>query len=107
MYKRLRPIGLIAFAVCVLGVGLAAQMEERPHPIFEGLEVGERYDIRWCNAVGARPGNGYCEISNNPGVCQVVELGSDYMVYENRGHTFAVPITQIKFVTLRPSSNRR
>ena len=104
MYQRLRPLGLILFAVCVLAVSLAAQMEEKPHPIFNGLEVGQRYDIRWSGGPGR---TGYCEISDSPGTDQIVELGSDYFVYRETDRTFAVPLAQIKFVTIRTTSLRR
>ena len=107
MYKHLRPIGLIVFAVCVLGVGLAAQVQDRPHPIFEGLEVGERYEINWGDVGRGEIGAGYCEITNNPGNNRVVALGTDHIVFESGGHTLAVPITQIRFVRLRPSARRR
>ena len=106
MYKKLRPFVLIVFALFILGVGLAAQMPDRPHPIFEGLKVGERYAISWGDAERDRIGVGYCEITNNPGNNRVVKIGSDYIVFESGAHTLAVPITQIRFVRLRPSGRR-
>jgi hypothetical protein len=110
MTTRVKQIGLMVFAVVAVGVGVAAQLEERPHPIFTGLKVGDRIDIRWNGITGDRVGSGAVnepvklggfEIYNYNGICKVIKLGPDYIIFEKTGKAYAVHINQIRLVTIR------
>ena len=110
MKVQLRSVALVVFALAVLGVGLAAQLEEQPHPMFEGLKVGDRIDIRFNGVLGERVGSGAVrekvapggfEIYNYNGIDTIVKLGPDYIVFERTNKQYAVHINQIRVVMIR------
>ena len=111
MKIQFRTVALVVFALAILGVGLAAQLEAPPHPIFEGLQVGDRIQVRFNGELGERisspkpPGPevaaGGFEIYNYPGTDTIVKLGPDYIVFKRTNRQYAVPINQIRVVMIR------
>lgn len=111
MKVQFRSVALALFALAVLGVGLAAQMEERPHPMFEGLKVGDRVQIRFNGRLGDRLRDpmpeepevelGGFEVYNYPGIDTIVKLGPDYIVFKRTNKQYAVHISQIRVVMIR------
>lgn len=111
MKVQLRAVALVLFALAILGVGLAAQLEDQPHPIFAGLKVGDRVDVRFNGVLGDRIGRakppepevapGGFEIYNYNGIDTIVALGPDYFVFKRANKQYAVHISQIRVVMIR------
>lgn len=94
MNRKMTSMGILAAAVLLVVIGVAAKFQgDAPHPIFDGLVVGER--------IGINGGNGGFEIRNYSGTMRLEELGPDYLIYSERGKRYAIYITQIKIVEIR------
>lgn len=94
MNRKMTIVGMLAAAMLLVVIGVAAKFQGPDrHPIFDGLEVGER--------VGVIGGNGGWEIRNYSGSMRLEDVGPDYIVYSERGRRFAIHINQIKVVEIR------
>jgi len=96
MTRGARNVAVVGFVGLVLCAAMGAQLENQPqaHPIFQGLEVGQRIEIDWEEG-------GYL-VRNWPGTKQIVALGPDYLAYKDSGYTYYVYINKIKAVVIRP-----
>jgi len=96
MKRCISSVGFVVAVSLVLVVTLGAQQETKPkaHPIFAGLEVDDRIEVK-------RLEGGF-QIRNSPGSQRIVTLGPDYLVYMDSGSTYSIYINQIREVVLRP-----
>ena len=94
MKRNVTSVGLLTAAVLLVVIGVAAKFQGgAPHPIFDGLVVGER--------VGINGSGGQWEIRNYSGNKRLEELGPDYLIYSERGKRYAIHINHISIVEIR------